>query len=94
MCTYILASEPPADCLSRTIGLTPSASSDLVLIERVCLEYPLRSVHNMTKARQGQPFRFVYVSGRLAQRDQSKRPFYKPDWALIRVCMFFFADFE
>jgi hypothetical protein len=37
------------------------------------------------RGRPGEPFRFLYMSGIAAERDQTKTPFFMPPYTLMRV---------
>lgn len=39
----------------------------------------------MVEARKGKPFKFLYMSGLQAERDQSKRPMLMTEYVLMRV---------
>ncbi len=42
----------------------------------------------MHEAGVNRPFRFVYISGSAAERDQTKRPVVIPEYLLMRVSRF------
>ena len=53
--------------------MTPSQSRsmDFAQVTTICHDYTINGIQNMIKA-ANKPFRFVYVSGVLTERDQSK----------------------
>jgi hypothetical protein len=55
-------------------NITPSKSKsfDFVEVRRVCQESTLAGLKAMHEASQSRPFRFVYMSGIGAERDQTK----------------------
>jgi hypothetical protein len=75
--------------LCRSIGVPPTQAlaNDLDYVKRVCQDYPLNLMQNIIHARAGKPFRYVHVSGVICQRDQTKRPLWKPDYCLLGVCV-------
>jgi hypothetical protein len=58
---------------ARSLAVTPSQSRsmDFAQVTTICHDYTINGIQNMIKA-ANKPFRFVYVSGILAERDQSK----------------------
>lgn len=60
---------------------------------KICRDYPTRAVETISKLRQAapdgeakkSPFRFLYVSGSAAERDQTKKPLIMGGYLLIRV---------
>ncbi|KAK0721827.1 hypothetical protein B0T26DRAFT_739232 [Lasiosphaeria miniovina] len=75
-----------ADACIWTIAVTPSKSK-LVPWEttvKVSRDYALRAVEQMSSLSGKKPFRFVYLSGVNAQRDQAKKPWLLGDYTLLR----------
>jgi hypothetical protein len=71
------------------VAITPSKSTTYPFDEvtRVCQTSTLAALHAMHSASVGRPFRFLYMSGTAAERDQSKTPAFKPEYSLMRVRM-------
>ncbi|KAF2442989.1 hypothetical protein P171DRAFT_416292 [Karstenula rhodostoma CBS 690.94] len=69
-----------------TIAITPSKSSNYAWEEvvRVCQTSTLVGLRAMHEAGLGKPFRFIYMSGIAAERDQSKTPSFKPKYSSMR----------
>ncbi|KAJ7683885.1 hypothetical protein B0H17DRAFT_1073501 [Mycena rosella] len=61
-----------ADACIRTVAITPSKSASMPVDEAK----RLRALHDAGPA---PPFRFLYVSGIAAERDQSKTPKFRPE---------------
>ncbi|KAK7740891.1 hypothetical protein SLS62_010949, partial [Diatrype stigma] len=53
-------------------------------IRRVCLESAVAGIDVMCQAGPAKPFRFLYMSGAGAERDQSKRPKVMAEYSLLR----------
>jgi uncharacterized protein YbjT (DUF2867 family) len=76
-----------ADACIWTVAITPTKSQlekfeDVV---RVCQTSTLAGMRAMVEAREGKKFRFLYMSGLQAERDQSKRPRVMGEYVLMRV---------
>jgi len=75
----------------RTVAITPSKSKSLPFeeVRRVCQDNALAGLEAIFEARgqsdSGRPFRFMYISGSAAERDQNKTPSYMPQYRLMRV---------
>ncbi|MCJ1281759.1 hypothetical protein MMC26_001082 [Xylographa opegraphella] len=76
-----------------TVAITPNKSRGLDFDElrRVCHEHTLAGLQAMLEAHNEagdqkslQPFRFLYMSGTAAERDQSKTPSFMPQYSLMR----------
>ncbi|KAK7430743.1 hypothetical protein QQZ08_002787 [Neonectria magnoliae] len=69
-----------------TVAVTPSKSKalDFAEVRRVCQEFPLAGLKAMHEASPARPFRFLYMSGFTAERDQTKTPDFMPQYALMR----------
>jgi hypothetical protein len=69
------------------VAITPSKSTTYPFDEvtRVCQTSTLAALHAMYAAGVSRPFRFLYMSGTAAERDQSKTPAFKPEYSLMRV---------
>ncbi|KAL1892776.1 hypothetical protein Sste5346_006859 [Sporothrix stenoceras] len=77
-----------ADACIWTVAITPSKSSAFPFeeVRRVCQTSTLaglRALHASRGAKTS-PFRFVYMSGIAAERDQTKKPPFKPEYSLMR----------
>ncbi|MCJ1413748.1 hypothetical protein MMC32_000072 [Xylographa parallela] len=74
-----------------TVAITPSKSRSFEFdeVRRVCQEHTLAGLQAMLEAYgEGddtpQPFRFMYISGTAAERDQTKTPSFMPQYCLMR----------
>jgi hypothetical protein len=74
----------------RTVAVTPgkARSMDFNEVRRVCQDYALLGMKTIFEARANAttPFRFVYLSGVAAVRDQTKKPTFMAQYSLMRVC--------
>jgi hypothetical protein len=63
-------------------------------VRKVCLDYTVTglSITSQLTRDSKSPFRFIYVSGSSAERDQSKKPMLLGDYLLMRVSAFFSFD--
>jgi len=77
-----------ADACIWTVAVTPSKSRamDFEKVRRICQEYTMIGLKAMFEARENNttPFRFVYVSGTAAERDQTKTPSFMPEYSSMR----------
>ncbi|KAJ7743545.1 putative nucleoside-diphosphate-sugar epimerase [Mycena olivaceomarginata] len=75
-----------ADACIWTVAITPSKSKRLPFEEvtRVCQTSTLAALEALHEAGVGRPFRFLYMSGTAAERDQSKTPSWMPEYSLMR----------
>ncbi|KAE8383467.1 hypothetical protein BDV26DRAFT_251791 [Aspergillus bertholletiae] len=83
-----------ADACIWTLGITPSRASDEQALRRVSLEYTSEAAKAFTNAfttaskedvsSTSAKFRFVYFSGALAERDQSRSLWLTPDYRRVR----------
>lgn len=79
--------------MHRTVGLSPfkAKTYDWAEVLRVCQTSTIQGFSAMLNAGVGDqqqkqtPFRFVYMSGMGAEPDQSKKPFFSPQYLLMRV---------
>lgn len=71
----------------RTVAITPGKSKTYPWeeVKRVCQDSTLAGIKAMHDAGPNKPFRFMYVSGIGAERDQSKKPRWMAQYALMRV---------
>jgi hypothetical protein len=75
------------------VAVTPSKSKSLEFaqVKRICQDYTLVGLKAMVEAREksgtasNKPFRFMYVSGSAAERDQTKTPGWMAEYSLMRV---------
>ncbi|KAK9785073.1 hypothetical protein SCARD494_12327 [Seiridium cardinale] len=76
-----------ADACIWTVAITPGKSRQFPFdeVKRVCQESTLAGMKAMHEAGLNQPFRFIYLSGAMAERDQTKRPLYMADYTLMRA---------
>jgi hypothetical protein len=54
-------------------------------VARVCQTSTLEALSALRDAGVGRPFRFIYISATAAERDQSKKPSWMPEYFLMRV---------
>ncbi|CAK7215455.1 hypothetical protein SEUCBS140593_002540 [Sporothrix eucalyptigena] len=75
-----------ADACIWTVAITPSKSSTYCFDElrRVCQTSTLVGLRTIHNAGAHKPFRFMYMSGINAERDQTKTPRFKPEYSLMR----------
>ncbi len=74
--------------LPRTVAITPTKSKtvDSKEVYRVCHTSTMEGIKALRETGPGRPFRFVYVSGAMAERDQTKKPgFLMGEYMLMRV---------
>jgi hypothetical protein len=66
--------------------VTPSRSREMDFAEvtKICYDYSINGLTNMAAA-ANRPFRFVYTSGVLVERDQTKTFPIMGDYRLMRV---------
>jgi hypothetical protein len=62
---------------------------DFAEVKRVCQESTLIGMKTIYEAGPGKPFRFLYVSGMAAERDQTKKPRLMAEYSLLRVGLSF-----
>ncbi|RYP16372.1 hypothetical protein DL765_005152 [Monosporascus sp. GIB2] len=69
-----------------TVGITPTKSRgyDWEVVKRVCHTSTLAGLAAMYEAGPAKPFRFLYMSGSAAERDQTKKPRFMPQYLLLR----------
>ena len=58
---------------------------DPEMVKRICQTYAVDSLRTFADSSPGQPFRYLYVSGMLAVRDQTQKPAFAPEYSLMRV---------
>ncbi|KAJ6532057.1 hypothetical protein B0H19DRAFT_1189836 [Mycena capillaripes] len=75
-----------ADACIWTVAITPSKSKRFAPeeVKRVCQTSTLVALQALHDAGVHQPFRFVYMSGTAAERDQTKTPSFMPEYSLMR----------
>ncbi|CAK7224501.1 hypothetical protein SBRCBS47491_005573 [Sporothrix bragantina] len=75
-----------ADACIWTVAITPSKSSAFPFeeVRRVCQSSTLAGLRAIHGAGSNKPFRFLYMSGIAAERDQTKKPPFKPEYSLMR----------
>ncbi|EXJ53443.1 uncharacterized protein A1O5_13311 [Cladophialophora psammophila CBS 110553] len=79
-----------ADACIWTLAITPGKSTGIPWDEvyRVCHEYTMAGLEAIFEARgsgtKSTPFRFLYMSGMAAERDQTKTPTFMPKYCLMR----------
>ncbi|KAK6203716.1 hypothetical protein LQW54_008822 [Pestalotiopsis sp. IQ-011] len=75
-----------ADGCIWTVAITPMRSKALPWdeVKRVCQSNTLTGMEALHEAGVSKPFRFLYMSGVAAPRDQTKRPLFMADYGLMR----------
>jgi len=70
----------------RTLAVTPRKSKEMdpTEVETICFDYTVNGLRTMA-ALANKPFRFVYTSGALVERDQSKSLWFLANYRLMRV---------
>lgn len=70
-----------------TLGVLPSRASDAQAIRRVTVDFTEQAAQAFTRncSGRGSRFRFVYLSGALAERDQSKSLWFAGPYRRVRV---------
>lgn len=76
--------------IPRSLAITPSQSRnmDFAHVTTVCYDYTMHALKSMASL-ANKPFRFIYVSGILIERDQTKELPYLAEYRHMRVCFFF-----
>lgn len=72
------------------IAVTPSKLNTMPFeeVRKICLYYTVTGFETICKLPRdstSKPFRFIYVSGANAERDQSKKPWILGNYSLMRV---------
>ncbi|KAJ5755107.1 hypothetical protein N7533_004650 [Penicillium manginii] len=75
--------ETAREAIRGTLGVKPSQVSDNDMARRISIEYTTAAAWLFNDICQ-KPFRFVYCSGYLAERDQTKQLWYLQDYRRIR----------
>jgi hypothetical protein len=77
----------PKRIFDRTVAVTPTKSKlmDAADVKRVCHDYTVAGLQAIYEAGPAKPFRFLYMSGYMSQRDPLKKPFLLGDYAVMRV---------
>jgi hypothetical protein len=77
----------PSAAIHRTVAITPSKSAmyEFDEVRRICQTCTLVGLQTMYDAKPAKPFRFIYLSGVAAERDQTKTPSFKPEYSKMRV---------
>ncbi|KAF2672257.1 hypothetical protein BT63DRAFT_422752 [Microthyrium microscopicum] len=77
-----------ADACIWSVAITPSKSKafDFEVVRKVCQTNTIIGMKAMIEARGNSttPFRFLYMSGVAAERDQTKTPTHMPQYSLMR----------
>lgn len=60
-------------------------SMDFAEVKRICVDCTVYGVKTMSELKATGPFRFLYMSGNDAERDQTKKPKFMPEYFLMRV---------
>lgn len=73
----------------RALAVTPSQAKemDFADVTTICSDYTINGLVNMA-ALANKPFRFIYTSGVMIERDQEKSLPFLSDYRLMRVCNF------
>lgn len=72
--------------LDRTLAVTPRKSKEMdpTEVEKICFDYTVNGLRTIA-ALANKPFRFVYTSGLLVERDQSKSLWFLAKYRRMRV---------
>ncbi|KAI0466323.1 NAD(P)-binding protein [Xylaria cf. heliscus] len=75
-----------ADACIWTVAITPSKSKtyDFEEVKRICHTSAIAGLRSIHEAGPAIPFRFLYMSGAAAERDQNKTPKTMPQYCLMR----------
>ncbi|KAI0435879.1 NAD(P)-binding protein [Xylaria telfairii] len=75
-----------ADACIWTVAITPSKSKtyDFEEVKRICHTSTIAGLRSMHEAGTATPFRFLYMSGAAAERDQNKTPKLMAQYCLMR----------
>ncbi|KAL2129638.1 hypothetical protein VTI74DRAFT_7495 [Chaetomium olivicolor] len=79
-----------ADACIWTIAVLPSQYKSMPWehVVKICRDYPVRGLETISQlagsAEGKKPLRFIYVSGALAERDQTKKPMMLGEYCLLR----------
>ncbi|KAH6656867.1 hypothetical protein BKA67DRAFT_532110 [Truncatella angustata] len=75
-----------ADACIWTVAITPTKSKTYPWdeVKRVCQHSTIAGMRAIHEAGPNKPFRFLYVSGVTAERDQTKKPGWLPEYTLMR----------
>lgn len=75
-----------ADACIWTVAITPAKSKGVNFeeVKRVCQDCPVTGLRTMHEAGVSYPFRFIYISGSAAERDQTKKPAFLSEYLLMR----------
>ncbi|KAI1269381.1 NAD(P)-binding protein [Xylariaceae sp. FL1019] len=76
----------PISAAAETVAITPSRSKayEFSEVKRICQTSTVNGLNAMQEAGPAKPFRFLYVSGAAAERDQTKTPSFSPQYSLMR----------
>jgi hypothetical protein len=61
---------------------------------KICYDYTvtgLQTISQLARASNKKPLRFIYASGSMTERDQTKKPWILGDYSLMRVRYIFYA---
>lgn len=77
----------------RMLAITPLAARTMVPeeVRKICMDYPLvgiEALRKLPRGKDGKPLRFVYASGAMTERDQTKKPWMLADYVLMRVRLY------
>ncbi|KAI1750222.1 NAD(P)-binding protein [Xylaria castorea] len=75
-----------ADACIWTVAVTPSKAKtyDFEVVKHICHTSAIAGLRSIHEAGTATPFRFLYMSGAAAERDQSKTPKFMPEYSLMR----------
>lgn len=54
-------------------------------VTRVCQTYAVDGLRVLSESSPARPLRYIYLSGMLSERDQTKRPTFAAEYCLMRV---------
>jgi len=77
-----------ADACLWLLAITPSKVKGLTSdeVRKFCLNYVVAGIREISSA-ANKPFRFIYTSGAMSERDQTRHLWLIPEYRLMRVCI-------
>jgi hypothetical protein len=74
----------------RNVAITPNKTTGMseTEVKKICHDYTLLGLQAMAEvANPGHPFRFIYTSGAMTERDQDKTLWLMSEHRKMRVCL-------
>jgi hypothetical protein len=78
---------PPLN-VPRTVAITPGKALGYKFdeVRRVCQTSTMEAIRAIFAAGPAKPFRIMYMSGEIIERDLAKRPWVQGQYGDMRVC--------